>query len=237
MRLLLTRPLEQSKSSRDFFKTLGHEVTVEPLLKIAPLDNPMPQKNFDAIILTSVNSVPSLDQSWVSTNRHDVPVFTTGKATSTAARQAGFTNIMVEARSATDLVAKTFAGLNTPAGACNKFLYPCAKITAHDVPELLRSKGVFCTPWPVYETVETQAFSQGVKSALLEGKIDGVLLYSPRSAACFANLFAELSKAPRNFQIYVLSKNIADSLPKDWQTSCIVAENPSDDALALLLKA
>lgn len=228
MKVLVTRPTGNAATTIERLANLGHSVLHEPLLRVEERGTSLPEGSFGGVILTSSNAIKPLDRGW-TLPRRDTPVFTTGEATAKAVRMIGFEKVVAANGSAPDLVRKlprfTKSGL--------ELLYPCAESPAHDVPELLRDKQVTCTPWPCYRTIPVEHFSSAVDTALSEGTIDVVLLYSARTAACFVELITNGDfQVPR---LLVLSEEICKSMPERMQRLCRFPDRPDERKLLKLL--
>ncbi len=72
--------------------------------------------------------------------------------------------------------------------------------------------------------------------ALRQAALDGVLLYSPRTARIWRGLIEKASLQPQAARIYhfCLSRNVAAVLPETWTTQ--VAERPEEGAMLALLE-
>ena len=69
MHILLTRPLEDCSEMIKRFKSLGHEVSHLPLLRVDKLDHEeINFLNFKGIIFTSANAVKFLDHKNIDKN-------------------------------------------------------------------------------------------------------------------------------------------------------------------------
>jgi uroporphyrinogen-III synthase len=69
MHILLTRPLEDCSEMIIKFKSLGHEVSHLPLLRVDKLDHEeINFSNFKGIIFTSANAVKFLDHKNIDKN-------------------------------------------------------------------------------------------------------------------------------------------------------------------------
>ena len=103
MRVLVTRPEEDSDRLAVCLGAIGVEVLPEPLLSIDYLDGPM--LNLDgvqALLVTSANGIRALARR--STAR-GTPVYAVGDASAGAARDVGFTDVA----SASGVDAEAFA--------------------------------------------------------------------------------------------------------------------------------
>ncbi|MGI9355585.1 MAG: uroporphyrinogen-III synthase [Rhizobiaceae bacterium] len=243
MRLLVTRPQHQVAATIEALKTDGHDCIVSPMLQLHHLDLPRPGGNFDIIMLTSRNAVDGLVRQWHSFKDHgkrgDWTVFAVGDTTRDAAVRAGFVKAVSCNGSALDLVEMVAAtcenGLSVEALDEHNILYPCALRPSHDFPALFEERGLCCAAWPVYAMEQAVAFLPKARDALVASKLDGVLLYSARSAENFAQLAGHLGDDVEIPPIFTLSDNICAALPTDLAAKCHPAAEPEEAALRLLL--
>ena len=92
MHILLTRPLEDCSEIILRFKTLGHQVSHLPLLRIDRIKyNDINFSEFKGIIFTSANAVKFLE---VKTIDKKILCFCVGSATEKKARSVGFQNVI-----------------------------------------------------------------------------------------------------------------------------------------------
>ena len=88
MRVLLTRPREESEQLAAVLRAKGHEAIISPGLEIQFVEGPeLALQNVQAILATSANGIRSLAKR---TARRDVPVFAVGPQTASAAQLLGF---------------------------------------------------------------------------------------------------------------------------------------------------
>ncbi|MEM9733145.1 MAG: uroporphyrinogen-III synthase [Pseudomonadota bacterium] len=224
----VTRPDGQSEATVQRVKEMGWEALVAPLLKVEHLPaTALEGAHYDAIVLTSANGVPAL-QVWAQAkpDLHALPVITTGKSTAQAAEAAGFENVFPIEGPAP----KAFSAVPSHLGNdAFSVLYPCAQKTAHDAAKLAQENGLTCTAIPVYATQPVTALPDKVRAAWMAGKLDAVLLYSPRTAGTLAKLMANMPQNPP--LMACLSEAIAQALPDAWQKQALWPASPVQDLL------
>jgi len=237
VKLLVTRPSQQASATVSKLALRGHNCLLDPLLEIVPIKTQMPnnktgRQSWNALLVTSTNATPALVQNFQA----NIPILTTGEATKNSLVGAGFENVTSANGSALELSAKVRPwmqgqGLDEQA----ELLYPSAAETAHDLTSVLADQGVRCITWPVYEARDKTKFSQEVKNAFTNESLDGVLLYSPRTARCFNQLFENLTNVKHNFDIFVLSSAIANELNDDLRQTTRIAAKPNETFLLELI--
>lgn len=235
MRILVTRPLNQAHATAAKIESRGHIVVIEPLLEVAQLSSPIPDGSFGGIILTSANALPSLAELDVLDQLLPLPVLTTGKATSKAALDTGFTKVGHHTGSAIELIGHLPQWMNQHQ-VSGRLLYPCAQKTAHDLESLLAEKQICCVQWPVYRTQPTDQFSQSTLQGLRSNDFDAVLLYSKRTAHTFVQLMRQNNIAMEGLHTYVMSQDIYEALPKELQEHAQYPDNPVETDLLNLFE-
>jgi uroporphyrinogen-III synthase len=233
LRILLTRPEPDAAETAERLRAGGHEVVVAPLLKIdfapPPADPPEPQ----AIILTSRNGLRALLTWPQAAAWRDRPVFATGVATARDAREAGFANVRTAASDAADLAGHFMAHIDKEV---RPILYPAARDRTGALTEGLRANGYDVHTIEAYRAEMVTAPGREVLDELRTRKIEGVLLYSNRTAAAFRAIVDRFDLAEHLGMtvLYALSNRVAEPLRglPGWLR---VAPDPDEESLLALL--
>jgi uroporphyrinogen-III synthase len=233
MRLLITRPQEDAAELAAELARRGHEVLIEPLLEIEPVE-PKPELPLDgvqAVLLTSANGARALA---ATTERRDLPVLAVGERTAEAARAAGFAQVASASGDVEDLARLARETLNPAQG---KLLHIGGTAVAGDLVGALAGAGFQAERIALYDARPATALSGATMAALGRGDLDGVLLFSPRSAATFVDLVkaADLADACRRLTAYCLSPAVAKALDGLGFAATRVAERPEQAALLALI--
>ena len=92
MRILLTRPLDQSEQLALILRSNGLDVEICPMMTVHKYsEGSLPDAPFQAIILTSANSLRFSD---LSAYKKDTLVLTVGDKTAKEAQHIGFKNVI-----------------------------------------------------------------------------------------------------------------------------------------------
>lgn len=183
MRLLLTRPREDSERLAEKLEAAGHEVLIEPVFDIRPaLDAPLDLDGVQALLFTSANGVRAFA---LRSPRRDLRVLAVGDATAAAAREFGFAQVESAGGNVEDLARLARERLAPAAGA---LLHVCGSAVAGDLAGELAADGFTVRRAVLYEAVPIAALSDATATALREGQVDAVLFFSPRTAAVFTDL-------------------------------------------------
>ena len=229
MRIAVTRPEEDAGPLKAKLEALGHEVIVTPLLTIRPRENvKLPDLPWQAVAVTSANGIRALPDA---TRLNSIRTLTVGPQSLKAALDAG---LKAEAHGGDVNGLAAFIRDNLdPAGG--PILYLSGAETTGDLEARLKSSGFQCHRAVLYDAVPADTLGE-TGEALRIGKLDAVLLYSPRSARVWRGLVetAELHREASVLLHLCLSRNVAAVLPEDW--NAVIARSPDESAMLALLE-
>lgn len=228
MRIAVTRPEEDAGPLKARLEALGHEVVMAPLLSIRRRgDAAIPDGAWQAIAVTSANGIRALPPG------HGLEKFrtlTVGPQSLKAARAAGF-RAEAHGGDVNGLAAFIRSELDPGAGP---ILYLSGAETAGDLEAQLAGAGFACHRAMLYDAVPAEDLGAAA-GALRARRLDGVLLYSPRTARIWRGLVeaAGLSAAAEKMRNFCLSPNVASVLPDAWDKK--IAETPDEQAMLAML--
>ncbi|SEQ76942.1 uroporphyrinogen-III synthase [Faunimonas pinastri] len=237
MRLLITRPEPDATRTAEALAALGHEALVSPSLAVTLLpDVPLPRGRFQALIATSANALRALASHHERAMVLDLPIFTVGDQSTRQAQEAGFANAVSAEGAVDELVAMVSSRLKPEGGP---ILYLAGETQAGDPAGQLEAAGFAVQTWVLYQTEPVVRLSPEATLALRSGHIDGVLLYSRKSATAFALALrgGRLSPLPENTAIYCISEAAAEPVRRHARGPVLVAERPDGAHLFALLTA
>ncbi|MDU0341583.1 uroporphyrinogen-III synthase [Bosea rubneri] len=231
MRVLVLRPQPDAERTAKVLIERGQEPVLAPLFSIVPGTEPAPKGPFDALVLTSANAVPALEQlpkAW----RKSLPAFCVGSRTAEAAGALGFATRNAKGNRS-DLLALIAGELPEP----RKLLFVAGQDRHDDLPEQLRATGHTVTVWTAYEAKAVDTLPQPAAEALRGGEADAALHYSPRSAQTFLALAdaAGLTEQALALPQVALSAEIAAPLISAGAGTVLVAEHAEEAALLAAL--
>lgn len=228
MKILITRPVEDSKPLAARLRAMGIDSLTEPLMAIRVLaDAPLELDGVQAILATSANGVRAFAQR---NSRRDIPLYAVGDATARAARAAGFARVESADGDVVALAARVRDRLDPNRGA---LLHVAGSVVAKDLSVLLKQDGFVCRRAVLYEAVPVESLSLASVRAIRAGRIAGILLFSPRTADVFVRLArrARLMRACGALTLFALSPAVArKAAPIRWRDRCVAAE-PTQAAL------
>jgi uroporphyrinogen-III synthase len=228
MRVLITRPREDSAVIAARLADLGHRPLVAPLLEPRWFDGAeLDLGGIAAILVTSANGVRALVRR---TPRRDIPVFAVGPQTTEEARAAGFTRVENADGDARALAAAVPRWMAPDAGP---LLHVCGEDSVGHLAEDLSSLGYAVCRETLYAIDAVPMPPQAIE-ALRNDALDAALFFSPRSARIFLEQAAGLPL--RAVTAFCISPATAAALPKSRFGAVRVAAKPNQDALLALLK-
>ena len=181
MRVLVTRPLEDGAETARELALRGHEALLAPLLATRFFDGPdIALEGVQAILATSANGVRALARR---TPIRDLPVFAVGPQTAAEAARLGFSIVKNADGDAESLARATRDWARPDAGA---LLHVAGE--GNDGKLAARLTGFSVRREILYAVTPVEQMPAAALAALLDGKVDAALFFSPRSATVFRDL-------------------------------------------------
>jgi uroporphyrinogen-III synthase len=212
MRLLVTRPEPDATTLKNRLVASGHAVTIEPLITITHEGAETPDlEGAQALIATSRNGLRAIALLPEIDAAKELPLFVVGPGTAATAAALGFRQIIKGPATARDLVPviQEFAEVNS-----GPLVHLAGDVLVYDFASDLVRLGFFVTAPIVYSTVVADRFASPTVASLRNGRFDGVLLLSPRTADVYVALVRRhnLSDAARKVRYFCLSAAIKSRL-------------------------
>jgi uroporphyrinogen-III synthase len=228
MRVLLTRPLEESRKLAAVLEAEGIECMIWPLTRIVPtvMELKLPYA-VGGLLFTSANGVRALA---ALTERRDLPALCVGRATAEATRKAGFLNCF-----SADGDARALADLASRSGI-RSFFHPRGRDTAGDLKDWLACTGQQVTEAVLYEAQETGPPPAPVAAALREETVGLVTAWSARNAAILARRLAECGARLAATDALAISEAAAGPLRGTGFRAVRVAETPDAAAMTAAIR-
>lgn len=212
---------------------MGRDPVLAPLLEIQYLKSPAPDAaTFASCVFTSVYGVRGAVENLPAGERFSgKPVFAVGDATAAEAGNAGFTNITSASGGGEELGALINARLGK-----GKLLHICGKDYSGKF-ETLQQAGFEVARWLVYKATAGEALPAAGVEAIKSGKIESVLLFSPRSAAILVKVLAGLGLEGEcaHIRALCLSPDVALAAKTLKWKSIEIAQRPDQENLLALL--
>ena len=232
MRLLITRPIDDAVAIAELLRARGHVPIVAPLMDVQFRDGPeITLDSVQTLLATSANGVRAIARR---TLRRDVPIYAVGPQTAEAARSAGFKTVHSAEGDSMALVEFVSARVDPAKGT---LLHAAGAETAGRLRQALQAKGFTVETTVLYDATPVAVLPENARATLQDGTLNGVLLFSPRSAKTFAALTtdAKLAAACEKLDAYCISAATAAALTPLTFARVAVAGAPNQDAMLELI--
>tara|TARA_B100001063_G_scaffold223652_1_gene231043 strand:- start:275 stop:973 length:699 start_codon:yes stop_codon:yes gene_type:complete len=180
MHILLTRPLEDCSELIIKFKSLGHQVSHLPLIKIDMVEYPKINcSDFGGIIFTSANAIKFFDLVKIDKN---INCFCVGNATERKARSLGFQNTIAaegNVMSLKELILQNYDSREKP------ILYVSGETISIDLDQQLVNEGIKVERIINYRANHIEKFDENFVKNLKSKIPEVVYIYSQNSALSF----------------------------------------------------
>jgi len=228
MTVLLTRPYEDSVRMAE--RLTGIETLIWPLMQIAPVGGAVVvPAGVEAMLITSAHALRRVGEKAFPRN---LPVFCVGPRTAEIANDAGFETVHSAEGTAVDL-----AGLAQKSGL-KSFFYPRAEQVSTDLKGLMAESGVWVDDVIVYRAGATSDVAAEAESALKDGRISVVTVWSARQAEILADFVARNPKwRLETTDLVAISDRAATVLEKTGFRRILVASRPDANAMIKMISA
>ncbi len=236
MRILVTRPEPDALLLKARLETLGHEATVAPLLAVSFDDAELVDvSEVQALIATSRNGLAGLKAQGAHKIAALLPIYAVGQATAKAASALGFSEITVGGGTVATLIPEIVATADPQAGV---LLHLAGDEVAGALGQELALHGFRLLEPVVYRMVAATGFDADTAEQIETGEIDGVMLFSPRTAAIYARLIGVhgLAGPVKRLAHYCLSTAVARRLAPLGSVKIEVAAAPTLDGMLDLVR-
>jgi uroporphyrinogen-III synthase len=233
VRILLTRPREDTAALAEKLTAAGHDVLSEPMLEIRFVPGAgVDLDGAQGLLFTSANGVRAFA---AAEERRDLPAFAVGDATAAAARRAGFARVESAGGRVDDLVLLVRDRLVPGAGA---LVHAAGRDVAGDLAGNLSPAGFEVRRAVLYTAEAARTLSAETARALRAGEIDAVLFYSARSAQTFRRLIdeAKLAFSLGRATAFGLSQAAVEPVKSLPWAHIEIADRPDEGAILRLLE-
>ncbi|MFA6266456.1 MAG: uroporphyrinogen-III synthase [Pseudolabrys sp.] len=233
MRIVVTRPQDDSERTAAVLRERGHVVLIAPLLHVETVPIHLRQV-YGAIVLTSANAAAALAGHPARDALIALPLYAVGRRSADAAREAGFTDIHIaggDMKDLTRLLAEHRPDARAP------LLYLAGEDRSGDLIGDLAVRGIAAELGVIYRAAAVP-FTPELIGALQSGAVDAVLHYSRRSAEQFVAGAKSTGVATQALRLrhLCLSGPIAEPLIGAGARNVAVARRPDESAMLALIE-
>jgi uroporphyrinogen-III synthase len=187
MAVLVTRPSPDDELTAGALRARGFEVLCAPMLRFeaVPFQDDA-EANYGAVLVTSANALRAVAPQLGNSRLFKLPLFAVGEHTATAARDAGFMEVIVskgDAGALRELLLATAKSKQLKKTI--PLLYLAGADLARDLAGELAEKGFTVATRTTYRMVPAPDLPREVCDAFVADRIEAVLHYSRRSARAF----------------------------------------------------
>lgn len=234
MRVVLTRPQEDSERTAAALRAKGYDVLIAPLLRVEPIE-PKLTAAWGGVVITSANAVAAVASNAARDGLIKLPLYAVGKRTADAAREVGFTTIVTAGGDVRDLVRNI---VEYRADNKGPLLYLAGEDRSGDLIGDLAVRGIAAEMAVVYRAA-LAPFSAALIEALKNNEVEAVLHFSRRSAESYlaGAKAASVTEPALAVAHYCLSAPIAAPLEAAGAPRVAVAKRPDEAAMVELLTA
>jgi uroporphyrinogen-III synthase len=228
VRVLITRPREDAEPLATALRAHGVESMIAPLIEIRNLDGPsLDLDGVQALLATSANGVRAFAAREPARN---LPVYAVGDATARTARAEGFEAVKSASGNVAALAALVRDRLDPDAGALT---HVAGTKVAGDLSGILRAAGFRYRREVLYEARAADRLPTAVAEAFRDRSLQGIVMYSPRTAAIFVDLVrkAGLDGNCGLLSAFCLSRAVAERTSGITWKRVIVAAHSDQSAM------
>jgi uroporphyrinogen-III synthase len=187
MAVLVTRPHPDDEATAGALRARGFEVLQAPMLRFAavPFQDDVDVR-YDAVIVTSANALRAIEPQLAGSRLLELPLFAVGDHTASAARGAGFGQVIAAKGGAAALRDLVLAGVKSKhLKRGSTLLYLAGADLARDLAGELGEKGFTVVTHTTYRMIPVSSLPREVCDAFVANEVEAVLHYSRRSARAF----------------------------------------------------
>ncbi len=230
----VTRPQLKADEHAASLSRAGMHGIVSPVLKIVAC--PRPQLNAvlpDIILASSVNSLVHLPAAWCEVLRN-IPIITSGSTTGSYAAELGFSDVRNSVGGGSHGMAELVLSVADKQPELKTLLYLAGKVRKPFLEETLKD-AFDITVAELYEAQAIKDASVDLTTALHEGRVAAVTLFSSRSAALAAGLQRALGPAGlRNLallDVVCISRAVANAAKEAGFDKIYVADAETESSV------
>ncbi len=187
MAILVTRPHPDDETTARALRDRGFDVLRAPMLRFEPVPfQDDADARYGAVVVTSANALRAIAPQLAGSRLLRLPLFAVGEHTATAAREAGFDEVIASKGDAGALRDLVLAAVKSKQlKKASPLLYLAGADLARDLGGELGEKGFTVVTHTTYRMVPAPSLPRAICDAFVAHKVEAVLHYSRRSARAF----------------------------------------------------
>ena len=187
MAVLVTRPHPDDEATAGALRARGFEVLQAPMLRFEPVPfHDDADARYGAIIVTSANALRAIAPHLADSRLLKLPLFAVGEHTASAARDAGFGQVLTAKGDAAALRDLVLAAVKSKQlKKASTLMYLAGADLARDLAGELGEKGFTVVTHTTYRMIPASSLPREICDAFVANRIEAVLHYSRRSARAF----------------------------------------------------
>ena len=235
MSILVTRPHPDNEATAKNLRARRHVVLLAPVLKFEPVAfHDGSEAGYSAVIVTSANAIRAVAPLLPDLGLLQLPLFAVGEHTAAAARDAGFTEVIVAGGDAASLRDKVVQSARDKiVKKKSALLYLAGADLSRDLGSELRAEGFSVVTQTTYRMAPVTILPRDVCEGFAAHGIEAVLHYSRRSARAFLDAARDEGVEISALAIpqCCLSEAVAAVLRDAGASQVLVAATPDENAL------
>lgn len=231
MKFLITRPEPGASETANALAARGYQAVIDPMLEIVFDDvTDLDPARYQAIAVTSGNAIIALARNSMADKLRRIPFYCVGDRTAAAGRAAGFTSVKSAGGDVDGLTAMMLAELDSRNGA---ILYAAGRDRTGDLDVKLADQGFDVSLVEVYRAEARPRLGAETVGALDAGSLDGILIFSARTAATLVRAARASGRLDRlrDLPIHTISRNAAKPLEEAGFSTIVAAPRPDQHSL------
>ena len=187
MAVLVTRPHPDDEATASALRARGFEVLRAPMLRFEAVPfHDDADARYGAVIVTSANALRAIGTNLADNRLLKLPLFAVGEHTASAARDAGFAQVIAASGGAGALRDLVLAAVKSKQlKKASTLLYLAGADLARDLAGELGEKGFTVVTHTTYRMIPAPSLPRDICDAFVANRIEAVLHYSRRSARAF----------------------------------------------------
>ncbi|MDA9422410.1 MULTISPECIES: uroporphyrinogen-III synthase [Bradyrhizobium] len=234
MSILVTRPHPDNEATAESLRARGHAVLLAPVLKFEPAAfHGESEAPYGAVLVTSANAIRAVAPQLPDLGVLELPLFAVGEHTAAAAREAGFTEVIIAGGDAASLRDKVMQSARERVLKKSTLLYLAGADLSRDLGGELGAEGFRVVTQTTYRMAPVKHLPREVCEGFAAHGVEAVLHYSRRSARAFLDAARDEGVEISALAIphCCLSETVASVLRDAGASRVLVAATPDESAL------